>query len=165
MAWIEPVTDRTLADVEYIKSIINKIRIVGYDNLSSAEKTFFTNRTSKGSWNTGDINRIEDNIDVLVATLATYGYDISITVHGSWSTANVPLLADIDRLKNNIQAIIDGFYDDPNNPTLVVGSRVMDYQVANDIEQVIANLKVLVDGLELSMKPCGTFNCGATIFL
>lgn len=166
MAWSTPVYDRTKADVEYIKSIITRIRDLGYSNLTLQERNDWESATLKGAWNLADIVRIEDNISYLATTLTSYGYPISITAYGgTWSRYSVIYLDDLDRIKNNIQAIIDGFYGNPNSPTLVLGSRDMSYTIANDIEKVIADLKELLDGMVYSFKICGTFNCGATIFL
>lgn len=164
MAWSTPVIDRTLADVDYIKSMLAKIKLIGYDNLTSGEKTEWNAHNYKGALNYSDLVRIDDNIKYLADTLNSYGYSITISYRG-WNTGNIPIVADIDRIINNITAIETGFYSDPTSPTLVLGSRTMDYSRVNDIEKCILDLKVLVDGMEYSIKRCGTFNCGATIFL
>ena len=41
MIWIEPVTDRSQSDVEYLKSICNLILQNGFDSLSSDQKLYW----------------------------------------------------------------------------------------------------------------------------
>ena len=166
MAWSNPVYDRTLADVEYIKSMVDKIKTIGYANLTAQEKTDWESASLKGALNKNDLQRIEDNITYLSTELTNYGFNVPITAGATWSGNSVPYLADLDRIKNNIISIVNGFYNDTTNPTIPsTGSRDLDYVIVNSIERVLYNTKVLLDNMITAFKPCGTFNCGATIFL
>jgi len=60
LTWIEPVTDRTPADVDRAKYLINK----GYANLTEDERTEW-NAGLKGCLNASDLSRILNNIELL----------------------------------------------------------------------------------------------------
>jgi len=166
MAWVEPIKDRTKADVDYIKSIVSRIKDIGYSGLTVGEKADWESATLKGAFNMVDLQRIEDDITYLATKLSSYGFTVPITAGITWTRNSIPYMDDLDRIKNNIISIVNGFYNDANNPILpITGVRTMDYIIANNIEQVLYNTKLLLDSMVLSMKPCGTFNCGATIFL
>jgi hypothetical protein len=165
MAWSTPIIDRTQADVDYIKSIIERIRLIGYTNLTAQEKNDWESATLKGTLNVGDLQRIEDNISYLSTTLTSYGFNVPIVTGSAWTVNSIGYVDDLDRIKNNIISLVNGFYNDLNNPTITTGSRAMNFTIANQLEQVIYNTRVLLDNMILSFKPCGTFNCGATIFL
>lgn len=58
--WIEPITDRTISDVNYVKELKTK----GWDNMSNAEKVEWMSGL-KGSINRSDYDRIKNNILLL----------------------------------------------------------------------------------------------------
>ena len=94
--WIEPIYDRTLADVEEIRN-----------------NPFSSN--TKGAFNYFDLNRIEKNT-IYVADLfrQVYGFSLNLKTKTNWNKKEIPTINDINRIRNNVLKIseeinIDGF--------------------------------------------------------
>lgn len=123
--WIEPIYDRTLADVEEIRN-----------------NPFSSN--TKGAFNYFDLNRIEKNT-IYVADLfrQVYGFSLNLKTKTNWNKKEIPTINDINRIRNNVLKIseeinIDGFNE-------IEFSKTMNYTKANILEK---NLLLIKNALE-----------------
>lgn len=141
MAWITPIIDRTLSDVQYA--------IANQNDVSNL----------KGAFNIYDIDRIINNVEHLKILLNEYGYFPVITPLPSLSEGDLPYLSTvIDVLRTNVENVVESFYQ-LNNPTIRYGN-VFDYNDANSLE---INLKITNDlfaSMIASIKYAGTFYAG-----
>lgn len=124
---ITPITDRTQEDVQRVQTLIAK----GYSNLSNDEKAEWLNGL-KGSLNLSDLERIENNVqllsDVLELNLETYLGKIP----------QIPTATYYNNLLYNVSQIYGAWahYDDtPSPPT-----KVTYYTDLNAIEQIINDI-------------------------
>lgn len=152
MAWIQPVYDRTQADID---SALQKIKEwISADQPETYEL--------KGCLNVTDINRIEENIQFLADTLLSLDYEPNVLCK-AWQTSGLPTLEDFSRILNNVQALITSYYQQKGVPE--VPYEMLNYQEINDVELNLQKIKELVDCMILFSKKSGTFQSGSLFFL
>lgn len=116
----------------------------------------------KGCLNLVDLNRIEGNIAYLAEKMESYSY--SPNIHGKqWSRADMPNQNDMERIIENIRALVSAFYS-PNNPP-ALPTTMVSYADINAIEENLSLIKQLLDVLESSFMKVGTIKSGSTMFL
>lgn len=131
--WIEPVYDRTQEDVDRIKEMNQR----GFFNLSPNEQTLW--RTDmKGALNRSDLERIENDIQILSDTL-----ELHLTTY----VDNIPELPNVSyftNLKNNVKAIRDtGFV---HNDTPITPNQPLNYFTKiNDIEKILYDIDHILE--------------------
>ena len=156
MAWVDPIFDRTLEDVNYALSQLAQWKAVSVSGLNP----YMTDL--KGCLNYEDMNRIESNIDFLGEWLRSLGYTPS-TPSKEWTKEGVPTQGDCLRIIGNLTSIITSFCQYPSAPDIPIDMRYF-YEI-NDIERNLMLLKELVELMISSFKKCGTFQAGSTVFL
>jgi hypothetical protein len=116
----------------------------------------------KGCLNLVDINRIEGNIAYLAEKMESYSY--SPNIHGKqWSRVDMPNRNDMERIIENIRALVSAFYSPDNPPALP--TTMVSYADINAIEEYLSLIKQLLDVLESSFMKVGTIKSGSTMFL
>ena len=140
--WITPVYNRKQSDVNYAIARL----------LEGKNATEY-----KGCFTVTDINRIENNSRYIADRLNVLLYinSINTTV---WSRNDIPNVTDIKRLIDNVQALIDAYYQSAEAPDLP--NTLLHFEQVNALEQNLYLLKHLIDNEENEFKHCGTFNCG-----
>ena len=136
MAYTEPIFDRSPSDIVKLQSFLDR----GYKNLTADEKSEWLNTNFKGALNISDLNRIEQNMNVLSVILG-----LTITVK-TWQETDIPTNTDFTRIRNNLalireQAELMGLIYDltPEVPNLPFNH----YQKINDIEKIIFDIYTL----------------------
>ena len=156
MSWIDPVYDRTQADVDFaIKTIAEWIAantagnpLVVYD--------------LKGCLNVSDLNRIEGNIAFLTERFNDLMYPPDTSIK-DWEAHGLPSGDDIRRILANVRSLIEVFYQQPKAPDVPEDMR--NYSEINAIEENLLLIKELLDGMVASFRKSGTFQSGSTMFL
>lgn len=134
MSWIEPITDRTQADVDRAKYLISK----GYVNLTAEEKAEW-DAGLKGCFNRSDAERIVNNINLLAEVL-------EITVPTWVNIPYTPLTQDIDyHIRYPIQRIRESYSVYDTTPEVPGYSNHWDYQKINDLEQILKDVYTIVE--------------------
>lgn len=150
--WIQPVYDRTQADVDYAK-----LKISQWSNdYYSADAPFVSDL--KGCMNVRDLNRIEGNMEYLAERIRIAGYDIPITVR-QWQTADIPTVSDLERITGNLISLIEGWYQQEKAPE--APDTILTYVDANAIEENQFLIRQLLDGREIPIQKSGMFRSGA----
>jgi hypothetical protein len=151
--WLEPIFDRTQADVEFALQMI-------------AEWTASRNSQGgyelKGCLNVSDINRIEGNIAYLAETLEKYHYRANVETR-EWSMSDLPTEEDIARIVNNTYELLKAYYVPYGTPSLP--KEMSSYSEVNDVEQILSFIKVVLDSMIGSFKRCNTFRAGSKVIL
>ena len=126
--WETPVLDRSQADVDYAKTLWD----IGYSNLTDTQKAEYI-AGLKGSLNTSDLLRIENNIqllsDVLELNLTTYNGNIP----------GIPNVAYYDNLISNVEAIRSAYTTYDNTPATPSGP-INEFSKINNIEQIVTDV-------------------------
>lgn len=154
--WIDPVFDRTQADVdfatqkiaEWIAGSITGNPLVVYD--------------LKGCLNVSDINRIEGNIAYLADEFSRLYYPPDTSVK-SWTAAGIPNEQDISRILYNVRALITAYYQQDKAPN--VPENLLGYNEVNAVEENLSLIKQLLDCMVGSFRKSGTFKSGQSMFL
>lgn len=123
--WMEAVTDRSQSDVDRVISLRNK----GWVNFSDDEKTEWLNGL-KGAINTSDLNRIENNIQLLSDVL-----ELSLTTYYG-NVPDIPNVTYFDTMISNVESIRSAYCiheDTPETPT----EQINKYTKINDIEKIL----------------------------
>lgn len=116
----------------------------------------------KGCLNLVDLNRIEGNIAYLAEKMESYSY--SPNIHGKqWNRGDMPNQNDMERIIENIRALVSAFYSPDDPPALP--TTMVSYADINAIEENLSLIKQLLDVLESSFKVVGANKSGATTFL
>ena len=114
----------------------------------------------KADYTISDINRVEASVEYLASTFETYGYSVNVEVKTNWSKTDIPTVAEMARYLANVQALVDGYYILPNTPSLPITMDDLNWQGANNIEQVLSDINQLVENMVAEYKYSGTFMCG-----
>lgn len=167
---IEMITDRTMSDVELVKSLVKK----GLKRMTDDEKRSFLSGM-KGAYNYTDFNRVErvvkylsdrlvkvpveiDNLrkELYIALDSAFSvpYDPSeyenINVKTDWEVSN--MLTETDRVRyiGNIEHIALSLSDLPESFPMSLDG--LTYSGANAIEQSLVNLDMLLTELKKSKE-------------
>lgn len=116
----------------------------------------------KGCLNLIDINRIEGNIEYLAEKFLKFGYPSDVVIK-KWDRDALPNEYDIQRIIDNVRALITAFYQPDNAPILPV--TMSSYNDINAIERNIDLIKYLLDCMVSSFKQVGAFKSGSTMIL
>lgn len=152
MVWQEPVYNRTQADVDFA------LRKIAEWKANGGETAY----DLKGCLNLSDINRIENDIQFLSDELIKYGYSPNAPTK-RWLSFEIPTGADIKRILNAVESIVQSFYkheDAPDIPT-----SLLTYEDVNAVEKNLHFVKTLINTMERCFKQSNTFRSGSTMYL
>lgn len=133
------ITDRTQADVDRRAELKAK----GWQGMTAEEKAEWKTPL-KGGYNYSDMNRVESAVEYVANKLSDAGYVLNPVVKKNWTVTDKPAIEDIRRYMKNvadIRATLATFETTPEAPTT---ERKLTYQVANDIEQILLDVDVLI---------------------
>ena len=153
------ITDRTQADVDYVRSLCAK----GIPNMSNDELTEFLT-TLKGAYNYTDLNRVETAVAYVVTELIQAPTDIrqyasdrnvawddmydvpydpddysGITIKTNWSVSDIPTNAQMIRYIGNIKLIQEAI-PDASIAWIPDTMDNLDYSLANNIEKLLKDV-------------------------
>ena len=133
LTYREPIFDRTQSDVIKLQDFLSR----GYKNLTADEKNEWLSTNFKGALNSSDLNRIDQNMNVLSDFLGL------AIITKTWQETDIPTDSDFKRIKNSLMSIrnkaeeMELLYDStPEIPELPWNS----YQKINDIEKIIYDI-------------------------
>lgn len=148
MAWIEPIFDRTQADIDYAIRMLREWK----------ENPSATPFDLKGCFNFNDINRIEGNIKYLSEELTSLYYFSNITSK-TWGRGALTVTpSEINRIRGNITILLNSFFKDEKAPT--IPDTLLTFQQVNDLEYNLYLIKQMLDNMVASFKECGVAECG-----
>jgi len=161
--WIEPVWQRTQADVDYALRLNSKIAKTGWNSLTPQEQSdWFVGLI--GCLNYWDLNRIEIDTEFLSDLLYQYGYGFGgLQVKTDWDMTDFPYSAELERIRSNVRALIDVYY--PQEIPLPDTLEKPNHQTINDLENVLKLMKEMIHRMEQSFRYSGTFYSGQGVSL
>ena len=156
--WIEPIIDRTEADLAEATLILDTIRENGYDSLTTEQQTAFLNGF-KACLTYQTLNRIENNMDYLRTALNELGYNISaFTTKTDWGRTDLPTQVEADKILNNANNMVSNTY--PVEITLPTSLQYPTYENINVIESLHLIMYNRLVKIQNSYTYCGTTYCG-----
>lgn len=127
--WIDPIFDRTLADVEYARANPELI-----------------SRSLKGRRESSDLNRIAENCAYINNILTEVANGIELSQRSGWTKTEFPNYNEIQAMVNDVSALRDITYVSPTlaaTPTLPINT----YQKMNLIERIIYEINYYIDNV------------------
>ncbi len=139
--WIEPIYDRTRADVDLIR-------------LDP------TNANTKGAYNYTDLNRIEVDCEY-VANEYNKKYasfePLNLKIKTDWKVTDIPTITELNRIRNNIKTLMEAVND---NLEQIEFTNTMDYKKANILEKNLSIIKYVIEFYKKELRTCNMFYCG-----
>lgn len=144
-----------------------------YDRTAQAVETARAQRGTtltplKGCYNITDLNRVEAAVKTLSAALTAAGYPVEITpaLKGSksedreWQEGDVLYRSQWTTYLDNVQRLRNAYYTLSETGQLPDAADRLDYAGANNIEKVLADIDLLLDGMKSIYRRAGTFSAG-----
>lgn len=135
--WVEPIFDRTQADVDYAKQQLAQ----GINNVAY-----------KGCFNVSDANRVEGDTQYLADKLIELYYFNDVVTRTTWSKTSYLYKAHMDRIINNIDALWRA-YRTPTGAEALPDT-LLTFVQANNIEKNLSLIKELLDNMVSSFREC-----------
>lgn len=129
--WIEPVTDRTQEDVDHAKELIE-----GWYSLTEEQKAEYL-AGLKGCLNSTDLERMENNIQILIDVL-----ELDKESHVG-AVPEIPTASYMADLKANVTAIREGYFVHAYTPE-VPDAPYNTFQKFNDMEKILEDVHEVV---------------------
>lgn len=149
--WIQPIYDRTEADVDAAKA---------YNNAFTGN----ADAALKGALNASDLNRIESNCEYLAELLRTHGYTVEISVKTDWTMYDFPTLAEFTRIRNNITKLMEVYHQAVDMPDLR-SDNWTDYIEINAMEFDLHRINQSIDLMHQITTPSNVYNSAAVGYL
>lgn len=153
MAWIRSVFDRTSEDILKVQSYA----AAGYENLTPDRQSEWL-AGMKGSWNFGDLNRIENNTKFLADLYGIAG----MTFKTDRTYRDIADRAEIQRIIDNINKLreyFDVYESTPDTPEAPINT----YKKANDLERIIYDMYYIYENQTRAFSRDDP-ECGAELY-
>jgi hypothetical protein len=135
------ITDRTLGDYSRWLYLRNK----GYANMTDYEREEWAT-DMKGAYNASDLNRVGSVLNYLKDKLSDTGYlgATTFNVREDWQKGEIPTAAEFSAYINAVSAVREALTHYPTTPPVPANNGSLDFQGANDIEQIMLDIDELV---------------------
>ncbi len=163
MAWEIPVIDRTAADVATVRTLSRKITDYGWDSLSPEEQAVWLS-DMKGAYNQTDLNRVGNNMAYLADLLNSYGYAVAISPKTDWAVDDIPTQSQMAKLLTDLQALENAYYTLTSTPAAPESMASLFWYDANNMEQILADIKSLLEGMIANFRYCNDVITGEGYF-
>lgn len=147
------IFDRTEADKDRARYLLSK----NYISLTPTEKAEYDTGL-KGCLNYNDLNRIEENTSLLKGILNGYGHAVEVSTR-QWVVTDFPTHSEINRIRNNINALHNGFYTLPDFREILYKSE-LGFEDVNTLEWDLHCIYIWLDRMTQSFSYCGNTYCG-----
>lgn len=165
--WKTPIFDRTSEDVVYINTLHQQILSDGFNSLTDAEKLDWlggADGTTRGAINAMDLNRIERNCECLHDHLLLNGYSTIIERKvDDWTVSDFLYADDILKIRDNVRAILFGFYTLGGSPT-ITDNYNLDVTDINELEENLYNLNYILETIIENIRFSGDVFAGEGYF-
>ena len=148
------ITDRTEADYRHWEELRDK----GFHDMLPEEQAEWLSGKMKGAYNKGDLNRVGEALNYLRSRLEEAGYITYSTmfeVPENWTVSDIPT---VDALKNYLRAVSivrNAMAQFPNTPPAPPIQGALDYNEANNIEQILIDVETLINNMLAARVYCG----------
>lgn len=149
------ILDRTRADVEEIRLLVAR----GWDKLTVEEQAAWLNGSYKGAYNYTDLNRVGAAVNYVAELLCEWGYPYRPNVRTNWRADELFYAEDLREYLAAVEGLRDRLTALATTPE--VPGKLNHWQEANDLEQIIFDVHLLVQNMILGLPWADTIYCGA----
>ena len=140
-----PITDRSLSDVEDVKVLAEAIKA---GTATEEQIRQYLDVNHKGAYTYRDMNRVEDAVHYVATRLYEYGYLRTFPPIRQWTVADKPNQQDFQRYFGNVAMIrraIAVWANTPEVPDSMVG---FDVNKANALEQILVDVDQILNYMQ-----------------
>ena len=151
------ITDRTLADVDAVKALTERIKTGA---ATEAQVQEYLNVLHKGAYTYRDMNRVEDAVQYVAQRMRTFSYLASLPALRVWTVADKPSEADLNQYFNKVATLrnaITVMSSTPDAPNSAVG---FDVTKANALEQILVDIEHILTRISLAWFYSGDLYAG-----
>lgn len=130
MVWSQPITDRTILDIDKLQEYDE----IGYQNLTEDQKSEWM-LGMRGALNASDLNRIESNQEYILNLLSG---QYSLLFKTDWAMTDFVEESDEDRILSNLKTLMQPF--DFNDQTVAPDKPLNYFEKINQIEIIILQM-------------------------
>ena len=132
------------------------------DRTNDDVQTAIANKASpipqKGSLNYQDLNRIENNMFVIINLLKPLGEHFYLDLKYDWIESDILKFVDANRMRNNVYVMNNSFYNSSIQP--ISERNRLDFPEVNLWETYVSECNQSIDKIENSYRYCGELICG-----
>ena len=107
-----------------------------------------------------DLNRVGFDVQFLADELNAYGYAATVDVTDDWAYSDFPIVTLMETYLENVQALIDAYCVFATTPALPDSMAFLTWIKANDIEQILLDLRTALENMIAAFVYCGEPYCG-----
>lgn len=158
LAELNMITDRTINDVDYWRSLKQK----GYAAMTDEEKAVWNGGAMKGAYNVSDLNRVGTALNYLRESLADAGY-ISrhlFVAKTDWVGSDIPTAKDLSDYLFYVAIIRDATVHFPDTPHTPADTGTLNYTSANDIEKILLASEYILENIRAIWFFSNDLYCG-----
>lgn len=151
------ITDRTLADVSRWRQLRDK----GWAKMTEAERTEWL-AGMKGAYNAADLNRVGAAFNYLRDRLALAGYlgGNEFNLPTTWDDSHIPTAESFTTYVNAVETVRAAMSRLRTTPRTPQDTGSLDFQGANDIEQIALDIEELINKMLSARYYCGELYSG-----
>ncbi len=151
------ITDRSANDVALWRELRNK----GWGQMTYAERREWLS-PMKGAYNYTDLNRVGAALNYVRNRLVEYGYlpDNAFVARVNWAEEEIPTLEDLTKYLGYVSTVRASFSRFPTTPPAPENTGRLNYREANDIEQIIYDVGVLLENMASAWYFSDDLYCG-----
>ena len=161
------IYDRAESDETASAAIRKSYQTLGnWSGLTDTERA----QLERGTLTYNTLNRVETAVKLLAAALTSAGYPVEVTpvLKGSksedreWQEGDIVRRAQWSTYIENVQRLRDAYYTLAETGELPKPEDKLGYVGANNIEKVLADIDLLLDGMKSIYRRAGTFRAGGS---
>lgn len=156
------IRDRTQADTDRAE-YLNGLRL---EQMTDEERTEFESGL-KGTYNAEDLNRVGAAVRYLTDRLRQFGFVVSTEPKTNWTDQDWPTPAQMKRFLSDLAELRYKLAVPQETPDAPAGMGNLDWQTANQIEQILWDLETVLNAAQSIQPRAGQplLFCGSAIYV
>lgn len=149
------IVDRDQSDVYKILTLNKK----QWADFTDAEKEYWRG-VVKGAYNAEDMNRVGWAVEWIAAKLKAMGFSFSASPQSNWTMEDIPTPEQLAVYLQNVRTLRGLITVSSGTPQVPPDMEKLNWQEANDIEQILMEVESLLTKASAAFRHCGAAVCG-----
>lgn len=150
------ITDRTQDDVEALRRLLR----TPYTQWTDEQRAEFISGANKGAYNATDLNRVGGAMNYVAARLAALGIAVSISPKTDWTDNEIPTDGSMAQYLSDLSVLRAALIVSEDTPQVPDSMGLLTYQEANDIEQILLDIDMMITNIRLAWFYAGDIYSG-----
>lgn len=155
---LQLITDRTQADVDYV----SQLNILGWESMNAQQRSDYL-AGLKGAYNATDMNRVGSAVAYVAQRLTDAGYMVNVNPRLDWQIGDIPTVSDLTAYLDDVRAIRAALAVSPATPPVPEDMDKLTYTEANNIEQILLDVNLLIDRIAAAWFYSGELYSGEVV--